>query len=1324
PIAEMQPSARLSKQPLTQSSMQSSTQMPRSNEKRKRSEQASEAIHVEGVLKSPDASTSSSNVHPVMSNVKHAPSDISGTPTSLAKSRSATSEIKAPSTTSKTPLDDASMKQRRAAIAQIARNLTPSQADSSLEQRRAAVAHMARNLTPSKLVGSSPALKIPATDVVNHVAVLATQTPTPKTTPPVLSAPSTSTVPPPKPPSAIVPPALSGELQKVAMSLPSRYRHLAHLVRPLPEKNQPYTLEDDKAMIELFVVNHLKWPEIARYFFPGRSSGTLNTRWCKKLKAIQQELLPEGYTGPLVEGSTRPRERQDFVGLAESDDDEETSGGDTKNTMPRQRSFRERRRVPGSYNIKAAYSALKGIVDEPASVPEDVYSFNTSGQMRETRMSRSTHHQPERSSARIARPRSRDPHSKPYLTAHERQLTCGDLCLASWDAARLRCWEGSVLHVDFTDFEKMAVERAIKSLASKDTTGFNAVQGLDPLQLTEAELGHVHWHMRKTSSCKHRSEQSVRSYLQDVYESTLTKSETKQRLGKPASRSTVEHAVPSSTASILRQRELGLTAKRGWDRGGGVLSRELKNNMYDTLGPKLSFTGMSNDVMAVAWAPDGNLFAAGASAQTDQSSMQYNRQYNLLLGSVSYKALQELPDHWVGRERPTLGVNATRSMHASVDPRLFQTVSMVDFSPDGRALYSAGYDEVVRVWDTTNTTPNPLSSNALDHGAAVDMLTVNRHTGFLATGCKRSEKSIRVYRPTEDHQRPAHVESLFASKAKDRPQDGILPAALRWGLHPYVSSYLLAGFSSTSDDKERALIGQTCLWDIERQFPVSMPNAYNVFDVAWSPHSVNFAVACVAGSNVNRGTRSLIKLFAPKENNRFWSPRELECPAMDINDVVFSPYDPHIISAGCTNGKTYVWDIRSPDRILHTLIHGEPLMELGDPDHRERLDTGIRFCSWGEDQTRLFTGSSDGVLKSWNIYRAPEDVLVQNVVSLNSGIMSGAFSSDFTKLVLGEVNGSVNVLEVGNDDIGIRDVEKFTLHSAPNIYAPVVQPSEEVSGIAAARKLVDDGDIEYYPMGPLPIRQAVQGVMYSGPFDSRPDAPELRNAARAFQRRMERMEPDPSVQQCSLLACVESASTRITPEEAGDSGRSADRIPQSLRTAASTSFDNAATIVPGRAKCSRCSGSALPSLEGDGTAPLLCERCNLTCFRCGGRCKIFEGTVGVRCENCGRAWTANVLGYECRPLSPIKGHERVTSVSTFGASAKPLGWLQGRAGIACFECHGEVERADDGVLECRECGLAWYGEDHGIKGALWKENETEEDHWLGLWQDRPASPPL
>jgi hypothetical protein len=402
-----------------------------------------------------------------------------------------------------------------------------------------------------------------------------------------------------------------------------------------------------------------------------------------------------------------------------------------------------------------------------------------------------------------------------------------------------------------------------------------------------------------------------------------------------------------------------------------------------------------------------------------------------------------------------------------------------------------------------------------------------------------------------------------------------------------------------------------------------------------------------------------------------------------------SPGDDHLIAAGCTIGRAYVWDVRWPDRFLRELAHGRSLMPLDDHIDREITDTGIRFLSWGENATRLYTGSSDGVVKVWNVVRSEEETFVRDLITTNSGIMSGSFSPDKSKLVLGEVNGSINVLEVGQEDCSIRDTEKFKYFPYKSVfddddhYSTAVHNAD--SGVAAGAELLESGKMKVMPMGGLPTRQAVQGYNYTGPIDTGIDAPFLREQALEFQCSLAR-SPGP---QCTIPSCAD-ATTKITIEEMGDSGRSTDRIPEELHLQFKATLGSNAAAISGKSRCTNCGRAARPSdIPSDST---LCELCSFACFRCGAASPVQVTTNTFACGICDRMWDIGALGYECTKES----HRRIETTSV-----------------------PSLKGYDEDL--CRAKLLATKQPDDFSHGD---EMNALTDYYFGLAIDRPESPPL
>ena len=484
----------------------------------------------------------------------------------------------------------------------------------------------------------------------------------------------------------------------------------------------------------------------------------------------------------------------------------------------------------------------------------------------------------------------------------------------------------------------------------------------------------------------------------------------------------------------LHNRELG------FDRLQADFAGELRPSKY--------WKGASNDVIVLAWSPDGTKFAAGATAQCDQHNMEYNRGNNLVLGDLTRNSLKELPDHRINRPGGT-------------DP-LFMSVTSMQWFDD--ILFTASYDNTVKLWDVASFT-NARCSNTLRHDSKVQVMArSNFDQDILATGAN----SIGLWDIKGHNYTPLEIQQ------RQRKRDmELVPTSLAWGTIQATKNILLAGMSEKEDGVPQN--GLLAVWraDEASTTPLHLsPNSQNIFDIKWHPSMPYFATGSAAAPSSRASTsRSVVRVYQPLVSKM--NTVEFDCPALDINDVTFCPMSPNYVTASCTNGNTFVWDWRNPKEVLHKLPHGGPLNQVDESMSREQADVGVRMALWGHGVDQFYSGASDGVLKKWDILRSQEDAHVCDVIKFQEEIMGGAFSSDKTNLLIGDAAGGIHVLS--SSPFHNNEDQRMTFEHANEVVHNGDADTE--SGVEAAGELAKHGRLVRHP-----VFGFGQGPHYNGPF--------------------------------------------------------------------------------------------------------------------------------------------------------------------------------------------------------------------------------------------------
>lgn len=153
---------------------------------------------------------------------------------------------------------------------------------------------------------------------------------------------------------------------------------------------------------------------------------------------------------------------------------------------------------------------------------------------------------------------------------------------------------------------------------------------------------------------------------------------------------------------------------------------------------------------------------------------------------------------------------------------------------------------------------------------------------------------------------------------------------------------------------------------------------------------------------------------------------------------------------------------------------------------------GVKFTSWATTTGRLYTGSSDGVVKVWDI-RQEGAVFIRDLIECAGPVTFGAFSPDCTQLVVGDGSGRVYLLaldegqadtpmaptpgfvnfEISGRQKTIRRPRPFIPH--PEVPAPQDDSIQPQLGPERAHGYLERQELQLHPD---PTIGAVQGPNY------------------------------------------------------------------------------------------------------------------------------------------------------------------------------------------------------------------------------------------------------
>ncbi|KAK3315275.1 hypothetical protein B0H66DRAFT_502117 [Apodospora peruviana] len=626
---------------------------------------------------------------------------------------------------------------------------------------------------------------------------------------------------------------------------------------------------------------------------------------------------------------------------------------------------------------------------------------------------------------------------RPYLSAEERKcLSNGAPSFIRVDASILE--EPVTAHVDFgLDEIKYLRTTVIQSLGLPAKEKRNIQKDLHKL---------LRRHRKQLSKIfpnvhlKHRTTEDVKKFFLDVISRKTASTPAMITLRNDSQDQQGEFARSSRVPSLLLAREISGHRGHGAKRHYENFASGFRNCREDDLALREEWTNCAGDISTIVWVSNDN-FICGTTEHSDAHNQQYNKPGNLVLGSCSLATLRAYPHHRIVRPIVSKGENSTDAMRESQDPWLYSSVVSSDYDVQHDRAFTSGFDRTVKIWRVQRDAKrSEFVMNLLGewkHGGNVNFVAASKHSsGIVATASDVAAEAVRIYDIHNDNINASPFRSYSCSRVTDDMGNLVstekwayFPATMQWGLSAEVQHLLLVGYSPrsrTGDDndipEDRKDSGEICLWDglTGERWRITSVTTQNVFEVLWHPSQASFiAATSPLGLDVESGVRTQIRIFRVSDNAEYggkaFSPvQTLDCSAVDINELTIKPnsFTYCYITAGCTDGKIYVWDTARGDRPIHVLKHSEPIDEFrGD---REREDVGVKFTAWGSID-RFYTGSSDGVVKVWDV-RSLKKPLVRDLIEVPAPVSCGMFSPDGSKLAIGDASGRVFLLSVDNEE--------------------------------------------------------------------------------------------------------------------------------------------------------------------------------------------------------------------------------------------------------------------------------------------------------------------